>query len=43
MSKIVDNLLGKLDQLKRKVMTDTEVMDGHPEESSNGSEVNGNG
>ncbi|MGW8161106.1 MAG: hypothetical protein ACWGN1_02550 [Desulfobulbales bacterium] len=24
MSKLVDNLLGKLDQLKRKVMTDTE-------------------
>jgi len=41
MSKIVDNLLGKLDQLKRKVMTDTEVMDDHPEESSNDSEVIG--
>ena len=39
MSKIVDNLLDKLDQLKRKVMTDTEVMDDNPEESSNGSEV----
>jgi ribonuclease E len=39
MSKIVDNLLDKLDQLKRKVMTDTEVKDDHQEESANGSEV----
>jgi ribonuclease E len=39
MSKIVDNLLDKLDQLKRKVMTDTEVKDDHPEGSSNHSEV----
>ena len=34
MSKIVDNLLDKLDQLKRKVMTDTEVKDDHFEGSS---------
>ncbi len=40
MSKIVDNLLDKLDQFKRKVMTDTEVVDDNPEESSNGIEVN---
>ncbi|MFC1826482.1 Rne/Rng family ribonuclease [Thermodesulfobacteriota bacterium] len=40
MSKIVDNLLDKLDQFKRKVMTDTEVMDENPEESSNSKEVN---
>jgi len=39
MSKIVDNLLDKLDQFKRKIMTDTEVMDEKPEESSNSSEV----
>lgn len=32
MSKIVDNLLGKIDQLKRKVMTDNEVTEGIPEE-----------
>ena len=41
MSKIVDNLLDKLDQLKRKVMTDTEVKDDHPEGSSIGSEATG--
>ena len=41
MSKIVDNLLDKLDQFKRKIMTDTEVMDEKPEESSNSSEVKG--
>ena len=40
MSKIVDNLLDKLDQFKRKVMTDTEVVDDNPEESSNDIEVN---
>jgi ribonuclease E len=40
MSKIVDNLLDKLDQFKRKVMTDTEEMDDNPVESSNSSEVN---
>ena len=34
MSKIVDNLLDKLDQLKRKVMIDTEVKDDHFEGSS---------
>ena len=39
MSKIVDNLLDKLDQLKRKVMTDIEVVDDNPEESSNDTEV----
>ena len=41
MSKIVDNLLDKLDQLKRKVMTDTEVKDDHSEGPSNDSEVIG--
>ena len=40
MSKIVDNLLDKLDQFKRKIMTDTEVVDDNPEESSNDIEVN---
>ena len=40
MSKIVNNLLDKLDQFKRKVMTDTEVVDDNPEESSNDIEVN---
>jgi ribonuclease E len=42
MSKIVNNLLDKLDQFKRKVMTDTEVevMDDNPEESSNSSGTN---
>jgi ribonuclease E len=41
MSKIVDNLLDKLDQFKRKVMTDNEeVVDENPEESSKSSEVN---
>ena len=40
MSKIVHNLLDKLDQFKRKVMTDTEVVDDNPEESSNDIEVN---
>jgi ribonuclease E len=39
MVKIVDNLLDKLDQFKRKVMTDTEAVDENPEESSNDSEV----
>ncbi len=39
MSKLVDNLLGKLDQLKRKVMTDTETNDDKPEESSNNVEI----
>jgi len=34
MSKLVDNLLGKLGQLKRKVMTDTETNDDKPIESS---------
>jgi len=34
MSKLVDNLLGKLDQLKRKVMTDTETNGDTPENSS---------
>ena len=34
MSKLVDNLLGKLGQLKRKVMTDTETKNGKPIESS---------
>jgi len=41
MSKIVDNLLDKLDQFKRKVMTDTEVRDDQPQEPANGSEVIG--
>ena len=40
MSKIVHNLLDKLDQFKRKIMTDTEVVDDNPEESSNDIEVN---
>jgi len=35
MSKLVDNLLGKLDQLKRKVMADTESNDNKQIESSN--------
>ncbi len=41
MGKIVNNLLDKLDQFKRKVMTDTEVevMDDNPEESTNSSEI----
>ena len=34
MSKIVDNLLGKLDQLKRKVMEDNETGDGKQAESA---------
>ena len=41
MSKIVDNLLGKLDQFKRKVMTDSdEVVDGSQEESPMNAEEN---
>ena len=41
MSKIVDNLLGKLDQFKRKVMTDNdEVVDGSQEESPMNAEEN---
>jgi ribonuclease E len=39
MSKLVDNLLGKLGQLKRKVMTDTETNNDKPIESTNESEV----
>jgi ribonuclease E len=39
MSKIVDNLLGKLDQLKRKVMTDTETNGDKPIESANNAET----
>jgi ribonuclease E len=39
MSKLVDNLLGKLDQFKRKVMTDTETNGDKPEESSGNSEI----
>jgi ribonuclease E len=39
MSKIVDDLLGRLDQLKRKVMTDTEVIENAPEESSSDDEL----
>ena len=39
MSKLVNNLLGKLGQLKRKVMTDTETNNDKPVESSNDSEV----
>ena len=35
MSKLVDNLLGKLDQLKRKVMADTESNGDKPIEPSN--------
>jgi len=38
MSKLVDNLLGKLGQLKRKVMTDTETNNGKPIESSGNTE-----
>ncbi len=38
MSKLVDNLLGKLDQLKRKVMTDTETNNDIPIESSGNAE-----
>jgi ribonuclease E len=41
MSKIVNNLLDKLDQFKRKVMTDTEVIDDQPQETSNSSDVIG--
>ena len=40
MVKIVDNLLDKLDQFKRKVMTDTEAVNENPEESSSDSVVN---
>jgi ribonuclease E len=39
MSKLVDNLLGKLGQLKRKVMTDTETNNDEPLETTNESEV----
>ncbi len=39
MSKLVDNLLGKLDQLKRKVMTDTEKNGDKPTDSSENSET----
>jgi ribonuclease E len=39
MSKLVDNLLGKLDQLKRKVMTDTETNGDKPIESSINSDI----
>jgi ribonuclease E len=34
MSKLVDNLLDKFDQIKRKVMTDTESPEDQPEESN---------
>jgi len=42
MSKILNNLLDKLDQFKRKDMIDTEVevMDDNPEESTNSSKTN---
>jgi ribonuclease E len=36
MSKIVDNLLGKFDQFRRKVMTETETTNDIPEEESAG-------
>jgi len=39
MSKLVDNLLGKLDQLKRKVMTDTETNGDKPIEPTSNSEI----
>jgi ribonuclease E len=38
MGKLVDNLLDKLDQFKRKVMTDKESIDDKPEESSDANE-----
>jgi ribonuclease E len=41
MSKLVDNLLGKLDQLKRKVMVDTETNGDKPIESPKNSGLKG--
>ena len=38
MNKLVDNLLGKIDRLKRKVMTDTETDDNKAEELPNNSD-----